>query len=84
MRIDGSSTGREATSASYCPGYPRNVRLDEIYHWGRHDALKLKNVELMLVAIPGSSNVKPALRQQVLNIAIAQCEAKVEPNCVPD
>ena len=30
------------------------------------------------------ANVKPALRQQVLNIAIAQCEAKVEPNRVPD
>ena len=64
MRIDGSSTGREATSASYCPGYPRNVRLDEIYHWGRHDALKLKNVELMLVAIPEAlmSNPRSASR----------------------
>ena len=30
------------------------------------------------------ANIKPALRQQVLNIAIAQCEAKVEPNRVPD
>jgi hypothetical protein len=30
------------------------------------------------------ADVKPALRQQVLDIAIAQCEAKVEPNRVPD
>jgi hypothetical protein len=27
------------------------------------------------------ADLKPALRQQILNIAIAQCEAKVEPNC---
>ena len=36
VRIDGSSTGRGG----------------RVGIWGRHDALKLKNIELMLVAIP--------------------------------